>query len=155
SLFSATYFPQSEISPLIITTFAPNALHSITLAVGVSAGMAITAGIPAAAAYAASAPPALPALGAASAFAPRNFAMVTAAVIPRALNDPVGFSPSSFTYNFGIPIDAPSRGVARVGVIPSPNVTFSPPGNTSSYLQRVLGRFWRASRDRVLAARWR
>src|SRR5258707_6552831 len=98
SLFSATYFPQSEISPLIITTFAPNALHSITFAAGVSAGIAITAGNPAAAAYAANAPPAFPAVGAARAFAPSCFARVTAAVMPRALNDPVGFNPSSFTY---------------------------------------------------------
>src|SRR5713101_5555452 len=46
SLRSATYFPQSEISPFSFTTFAPNAWHSITFAAGVSAGITITAGIP-------------------------------------------------------------------------------------------------------------
>src|SRR5437870_5971415 len=76
SLFSATYFPQSEIRPFSLTTFAPNAWHSITFAEGVSAGITITAAIPAAAAYAASAPPALPAVGAASAFTPSCLARV-------------------------------------------------------------------------------
>src|SRR5260370_23510798 len=38
SLRSATYFPQSEISPFSFTTFAPKAWHSITLATRVSAG---------------------------------------------------------------------------------------------------------------------
>src|SRR5713101_7656255 len=50
SLRSATYLPQSEINPFSLTTFAPNAWHSITLASGVSAGITITAGSPAAAA---------------------------------------------------------------------------------------------------------
>src|SRR2546422_969303 len=50
-------------------TFAPNARHSMTFAAGVSAGITITAPSPAAAAYAASAPPAFPAVGAASVFA--------------------------------------------------------------------------------------
>src|SRR5580692_448458 len=91
SFLSATYLPQSEIKPFSLITLAPNAWHSITFAEGVSAGITITAGIPAAAAYAASAPPAFPAVGAANAFAPNCLARVTAAVIPRALNDPVGF----------------------------------------------------------------
>src|SRR5712692_10929383 len=123
SLCSATYLPQSEIKPFNLTTLAPKAWHSITLAEGVSAGITMTAGSPAAAAYAASAPPALPAVGAASAFAPSCLARDTAAVIPRALNEPVGFSPSSLMYRRFRPpspprpsfppgpqgIDAPSR----------------------------------------------
>ena len=137
SLCSATYFPQSEINPFSFTTFAPNAWHSITLAEGVSAGITITAGIPAAAAYAASAPPAFPAVGAARAFTPSLFARVTAAVIPRALNDPVGFSPSSFTYKFSrypVPhgIAAPSRFAWISGVIPSPSDTGGSFGSTSA-----------------------
>ena len=58
---------------------------------------------------AASAPPALPAVGAANAFAPSCFARVTAVVMPRALNDPVGFSPSSLMYSFCNPMLAPKR----------------------------------------------
>ena len=137
SLCSATYFPQSEMRPFSFTTFAPNAWHSITFAEGVSAGITITAGIPAAAAYAASAPPALPAVGAAKAFTPSRFARVTAAVMPRALNDPVGFSPSSLTYRFsrcpvpqGIP--APRRFTCTKGVIPSPSEIGGSSGSTSA-----------------------
>src|SRR6266404_6556900 len=47
------------------------------------------------AAYAASAPPAFPALGMASFVAPRYFAIETATLIPRALKLCVGFSDSS------------------------------------------------------------
>src|SRR6266436_5824224 len=48
SLRSATYFPQSEINPFSLTTFAPNAWHSITFAEGVSAGITMTADTPSA-----------------------------------------------------------------------------------------------------------
>src|SRR5207245_9140019 len=117
------YFPQAESKPLRFTTFVPNARHSLTFAGGVAAGTTITAGSPAAAAYAANAPPALPAVGAAKAFAPSRLARVTATVIPRALNDPVGFSPSSLIYNFSRFIDAPRRFTCTNGFIPSPNDT--------------------------------
>ena len=53
------------------------------------------ASTPARAAYAASAPPALPALGTASFVAPRYFAIETATLIPRALKLCVGLSDSS------------------------------------------------------------
>src|SRR6266849_5629007 len=119
SLCSATYLPQSEINPFSLTTFAPNAWHSITLAEGVSAGITMTAGIPAAAAYAASAPPALPAVGAAKAFAPSCLARETAVVMPRALNDPVGFNPSSLMYShckppLSLPVDSPVAEIDRL-----------------------------------------
>src|SRR5207237_10085148 len=68
SLFSATYFPKSEIRPFSFTTFAPNAWHSITFAKGVSAGITITAGILADAAYAATAHPAFTAVRADDAY---------------------------------------------------------------------------------------
>src|SRR5260370_31414886 len=81
----------------------------------------MTAGSPAAAAYAASAPPALPAVGAASAFAPSCFARETAAVIPRALNEPVGFSPSSLMYSrckppLSFPVDSHLGGIDHFAV---------------------------------------
>src|SRR6266478_3710625 len=125
SLCSATYLPQSEIKPFNFTTVAPNAWHSITLAIGVSAGITMTAGSPAAAAYAASAPPALPAVGAAKAFAPSCFARETAAVMPRALNEPVGFNPSSLMYSpckpsLSLPADSPVDDIDRFAVAPAP-----------------------------------
>src|SRR5471030_1627813 len=62
---------------------------------GVSSGMATVTGNPAAAPYAASAPAAFPADGAANAFAPRNLAIETARLMPRALKLPVGLRASS------------------------------------------------------------
>src|SRR5436305_13247034 len=47
SLFSATYFPQSDIRPFSFTTFAPNAWHSITFAAAALAAYAPAAGNPA------------------------------------------------------------------------------------------------------------
>ena len=126
-------------------TFAPNARHSMTFAAGVSAGITITAPSPAAAAYAASAPPAFPAVGAASVFAPKCFACATATDIPRALNEPVGFNASSFTYRRFSPIAAPSRSADTSGVMPSPSVSGAQPGSTSAYRHRFFGRvrrFW-------------
>src|SRR6266852_7971135 len=169
SFCSATYLPQSEINPFSLTTFAPNAWHSITLAEGVSAGITITAGSPAAAAYAASAPPALPAVGAANAFAPSCLARDTAAVIPRALNDPVGFNPSSLMYRRFRPpsplrpsfppgpqgIDAPSRFACTKAVMPSPSETGGSFGKTSAYRHSVRARVFRFSSVSVAAARRR
>src|SRR6266849_3562547 len=132
SLCSATYLPQSEINPFSFTTLAPNAWHSITLAEGVSAGTTMTAGIPAAAAYAASAPPAFPAVGAAKAFAPSCLARDTAAVIPRALNEPVGFNPSSLMKRcckapLLLPVDSPVGEIDRFAVAPVPVVEMAAP----------------------------
>src|SRR5437763_11394977 len=62
---------------------------------GVSRGIKTCASTPARAAYAASAPPAFPALGTASLVAPRCFAIETATLIPRALKLCVGLSDSS------------------------------------------------------------
>src|SRR5713226_7457147 len=132
SLCSATYLPQSEINPFSLTTLAPKAWHSITLAAGVSAGITMTAGSPAAAAYAASAPPALPAVGAARAFAPSCLARETAVVIPRALNEPVGFNPSSLMYSrcnpsLPLPVDSPVREIDHFAVAPAPVVEIDAP----------------------------
>jgi hypothetical protein len=51
--------------------------------------------MPARAAYAAAAADVLPVDAQMIAFAPASTAFVTAIVIPRSLNDPVGFSPSN------------------------------------------------------------
>src|SRR5207247_3118573 len=90
-----TSAPQSVISPFIKVTCAPVCSHSITFARGVSRGMKMNASNPARAAYAASAPAALPADGTASFFAPNSLAIETAVAIPRALKLCVGFCPSS------------------------------------------------------------
>src|SRR3954463_15526428 len=66
---------------------------------------------------AARAPGGVPADGATSAFAPRAFAMVTARVMPRALNEPVGLRASSFTRT--------ERSTFTSGVHPSESVTAS------------------------------
>ena len=76
-------------------TFAPYASHSIRKTFGVSFGMKTWHSSPAFAAYAAAAPPALPAVGSAIFRAPRAFAIVTAAPSPRALKEPVGLPASS------------------------------------------------------------
>src|SRR5437660_11755019 len=99
--------------------------------------MATNTGSPARAPYAESAAPALPAVGAARLFAPRAFAMVTAAAIPRDLNERVGFFDSSLYQTFARSRDG------RRGVTPSPSVTISSPsraGSTSAYRHMVAGR---------------
>ena len=77
--------------------------------------MATTTGIFAAAPYAASAPAALPADGAINRVAPSARAIDTAAVMPRALNEPVGFCASSL-----IQVRSSRR---TSGVMPSPSET--------------------------------
>ena len=59
--------------------------------------MKMCASMPAAAAYAASAPPALPAVGIATFWMPSSRHIDTAQESPRALNEPVGLTPSSFS----------------------------------------------------------
>ena len=65
---------------------------------GVVRGANTRTGTPARAAYAAAATPALPAVGSTKRSAPAATARVTAALSPRALNEPVGLAPSSFTH---------------------------------------------------------
>ena len=129
---SAMNAPQSEMRPLIRCTVAPKARHSRTIADGVSLGIAMTQSMPAWAAYAAAAPPALPAVGSAIVRMPSAFAMLTAAESPRALNELVGFCPSSFIYRWLRPRVSPSRRACTSGVIPSPSVTGVAAGSTSS-----------------------
>jgi len=93
---------------------------STWLASGASAGMTTVARTPAAAAYAASAPPALPAEGTTTCFAPSSIARLTATAIPRALKDPVGLRLSRLTRSFDRPSHDAVRGAACRGVLPSP-----------------------------------
>ena len=73
--------------------------------------------------YAVSAAPALPAVGTTKPGTPSPRARVTAALIPRALNDAVGLSPSSFTHSRATPISRASAGSSCSGVSPSPSDT--------------------------------
>src|ERR1043166_7341469 len=104
--------------------------------------MKMCASIPARAAYAASAPPALPALGTASFIAPRYFAIDTATLIPRALKLCVGFNDSSLIQRSTS--NSPPNFCDRIsGVPPSPNETGSASngsGNNSRYRQSDFSR---------------
>src|SRR5713101_234292 len=80
-------------------------------------------GTPARAPYAASADPALPAEGMAIDDTPNSSALDTAADSPRALNEPVGLTPSSLINSRLQPTRAPSLGAGSRGVSPSPKVT--------------------------------
>src|SRR5688572_809629 len=57
-----------------------------------------------------------------TAFAPCSIARETATVMPRSLNEPVGFMPSNFTHT-SAPVRRDSEGAGRSGVPPSPRVT--------------------------------
>ena len=57
-----------------------------------------------------------------AAVAPSSSAFDTAIVMPRSLNDPVGFSPSYLRCTSS-PVSADSRGAATSGVSPSPSDT--------------------------------
>src|SRR4051794_17908140 len=144
--------PQSVISPSINVTCAPSSRHSMMFARGVSRGMKTCASTPARAAYAASAPPALPALGTASLVAPRCFAIETATLIPRALKLCVGLSDSSLIQRSTSSANLAAR---SSGVPPSPNdtgATSGGKGNTSRYRHNDFSRVARFSRTSVRAA---
>src|ERR1035441_9095737 len=87
--------------------------------------MNMCASIPAAAAYAAMALAALPAEGMATFRMPSSTHMETAQARPRALNEAVGLSPSSFTQSCSAPMRVPNLLVRTSGVQPSPTVTTS------------------------------
>src|SRR5712691_8720634 len=85
---------------------------------------------------------AFPAEGIASFGMPSSTAMETAQDRPRALNEPVGLSPSSFTHRWSAPILAPRRLVRTRGVIPSPNETIDSGfrgGSTGAYRHMLFG----------------
>ena len=63
--------------------------------------------------------------------APERTASLTAQVIPRSLNDPVGFVPSSFNHT-SAPTRSLSRGAGTSGVEPSCNETTGSSGANGS-----------------------
>src|ERR1700683_1867132 len=97
--------------------------------------MKMWASMPAAAAYAAMALAALPAEGMATFLMPSSTHMETAQESPRALKEPVGFNPSSFTQSDSAPRRDPKRRVRSRGVQPSPRETMDPSegGSTGAY----------------------
>ena len=68
-----------------------------------------------------------------TAVAPRLTAILTAIVMPRSLNDPVGLAPSTFRYT-SQPVRSDSTGAGSSGVAPSPRVmTGAPSGSGGSH----------------------
>ena len=63
--------------------------------------------------------------------APEASAWVTATVIPRSLNDPVGFAPSTFRKTWA-PTRSDSASAGSSGVPPSSRVTTLAPGGTAT-----------------------
>ena len=115
---------------------APNTRIVSRIGAGVLAGAYTRTGSPAAAPYAASAAPAFPAVGVTNPGTPRALARVTAALIPRALNDAVGLSPSSFTHSRATPVSPASAGASCIGVSPSPSdtgISLARSGSTGAY----------------------
>ena len=106
---SPEILPASVMNPSTSSKFAPLISTSMRFACGASLGINTYASIPAFAAYALIAPAALPAEGIVSRRIPSSFALDTAAPSPRALNDPVGFIPSSLICKSEQPISAPNR----------------------------------------------
>src|SRR5579863_5822377 len=97
--------------------------------------------MPAAAAYAAMALAALPAEGIATFLIPSSTAIEIAQERPRALKEPVGFSPSSLIHRSSEPTRAPRRRVRIKGVMPSPSDTIDSArgGSAGAYRHMLLG----------------
>jgi len=85
------------------------------------AATTMTASSPARAAYAAADAAVLPVDAQTIVVAPPSTARVTATLMPRSLNDPVGFAPSHFSQT-STPSRSETRGACRSGVLPSPSV---------------------------------
>src|SRR5690606_10633763 len=81
---------------------------------------------PARAAYADADAEVLPVEAQMTALSPLALACVMATVIPRSLNDPVGFAPSTLRYT-DAPVSSDRCGAGSNGVLPSPSVTTSAP----------------------------
>jgi hypothetical protein len=85
---------------------------------------------PARAAYAAALAAVLPVEAQITASAPSPIAALTATVIPRSLNEPVGFAPSIFSHT-SAPVSSERCGAGTSGVSPSPIVTSGSTGRRS------------------------
>jgi hypothetical protein len=99
----------------------------------------------------------LPAEGATSRVAPSSTARLTAAAMPRALNDPVGLTLSLLTSRLARPKRRPRRGAGMSGVPPSPSESTDSQrstGRSSDHRQSPpVRRAASASRVSVAAAR--
>ncbi len=82
----------------------------------------ITASMPARAAYAALDAAVFPVEAHTSRVAPASIALVTATLMPRSLNEPVGFAPSHLSQS-STPKRSDRRSARSSGVLPSPSVT--------------------------------
>ena len=90
-----------------------------------------------------------------TAFAPCSTAFETAIVIPRSLNEPVGFMPSNLTQTLA-PVRASSAGAGISGVPPSPSVMIgvaSVTSRRSRYSCSTPRHWWLMSTVPLLAAR--
>ena len=85
-------------------------------------GTRTAAVMPACAAYAAAEAEVLPVEAQMTALAPCSTARESATVMPRSLNEPVGFMPSNFTQT-SAPVRRDRAGAGMRGVPPSPSVT--------------------------------
>ena len=127
---SRTTASASSKEPSIATTRAPQAcacasLPSATAPLGITTEQRS----PARAAYAAADAEVFPVDAHTTATAPSSTAFESARVMPRSLNEPVGFWPSSLRYR-SMPSCAPSLGACRSGVDPSPSETIGVDGVT-------------------------
>ena len=95
------------------------------------------------AAYAAPEADVLPVDAHTTTFAPCSTALDTANVMPRSLNDPVGFIPSTLT-QMRAPVRSDSGNASTRGVPPSPSVTIGVDSLTSrrSAYSRITPRHW-------------
>src|SRR5918997_3253473 len=110
--------PSSKLPSTCISlapcTSACASLPSAILPVGTSTAQVM----PARAAYAAADADVLPVDAQMIALLPASTALDTASVMPRSLNEPVGFAPSTFRYT-SQPVRADSTGAGTSGVLPS------------------------------------
>ncbi len=121
---SRTMSSASSNVPVTGTTRAPwiSACASLPSAIW-PAGSTTAHSRPARAAYAAADADVLPVDAQITTLAPCSTAFDTAIVIPRSLNDPVGFAPSTFSSTRATPARSARRGASTSGVLPSSSVT--------------------------------
>src|SRR5438132_12731897 len=131
---SRTMRRASSKEPSTGTTRAPCAIACTSFPTAIPpAGTTTKHGIPARLAYAAAAAAVLPVLAHRTARLPSSSAFDIARVIPRSLNDPVGFCPSYFRWRSTPGRCRMRRGARRSGVAPSRSVTRGVRGVTGRY----------------------
>ena len=109
--------------PRTATTRAPNAIACDSFpSATCPAGSTTAQRRPARAAYAAADAAVFPVEAQSTAVAPSSIAFATATTIPRSLNEPVGFAPSTFSQISSMPVSRSSAGARTSGVSPSPSV---------------------------------